>query len=1270
MTKKKPIVSKYGQWKYPGQETIIPNANGRITMQDVPYPVFGIDDQGNQQMMMPGQEYKFPGDSVYEIPMTNQNIMARGFDTSSGKSTGVKWPTELTNEQRALDDWQRLTSNGSSTFEKRIPAPDDKTYQQLLSRYQGGGLVRMQPGEDHQFDGNYVLEMPLNKMNGKITDPTVIQRLIDNHRKMRNGGSLRIFQGDTDPSTVPTDPPMIPLTGVPYAYQTPVVGAPNQWMPLPEFSESNTYQADISNTNRNQDFRGYINYNPDEFNRENGNISSSFPMNNIAYRMPQVNAVGAPNRGTKYAREFMTQNPDPNNWEDGTDPNSPVTEKFLGSLLGIGKTATNPYTGEGWGYNNRKTNYQNAKTDYIAMKILGENPQGDRSRQEWLASFSPGELATLQQSKKFSGEVAANKWAAGAQGLLSSATTGLLSPAGLAMRALPEDMRPQVPNLFPEQLSEEEAKNAGILDALGMVTIPAEGLKGMITEGSGRGFSGASPIDYTGGRDIVLDEFGNAIIDPLNLVGMGIGKQAIKGVRAAKPFIQAGTEIGTRTATGLLNKTGSFLESKAGIFARDAVPGYQAFNDIDPNVTARAASTNTIGGAFDYKGRTYQDMYDAVLNSNLPDDQIRQLLNNANANVGYTSKTKAEFLNDLKPLAEQDARFAAYPETVRQQITDELTNQGTNWKNLDAQDRALVLNQLETQHGAPSSVAAIAEQPSKEIQTLPNYAGGDLPAGFQAEGPRDFTGVVAPEDMPSSVNFTRGPSGNAVRPNKPIPASFNDLDEVKTFFGDHANNIGLSSREKAAVNDNIQALYDSAIMSGADPRQALYEVRNALDRGGYTRMDGRRTASGFESITKMPKNANESAKISAARNGYNAAQTKSLELNIDRAAEKLMADQGLSKEEAFRRAHAAALDGSMPAKPLAGWSRNPTTRQAPGSMGSIANPPDVNVILDNVAKDFNLSKKDTKLLKEGYNDITANIQGDAYLSEQDRIDSFAHMLNESDNPFDMLINANQYGYQLTNDASRYEKVFGKYGEVPKEGTLDKFLGKVTDEVRAGRRAARRDEFVTPLTEAQFKGAVKRNKQGIVDLNSSPQYRPSTEQAVTNNYQQATPALFAKNFTNERKMLESVTRSLDSYLANGITGSTSTSHNSYVVQMDYIMKTIKNPDNAGKLEPAFLGFQPMNSYGYMSKAGANNEEILKLINNKLNNFQKKTGVNLQFEDKFPYIDANGQIMLPQWGIKKLTDAPVVAKKKYGGEVSYNEKPFLGYIPFDYTKAYGL
>ena len=72
------IKSKYGQWAYPGQNTLIPNANGRITMKGVNYPVLGIDDQGNKQMMMPGGEYQFPGNDVYEIPMAQYGINVSG----------------------------------------------------------------------------------------------------------------------------------------------------------------------------------------------------------------------------------------------------------------------------------------------------------------------------------------------------------------------------------------------------------------------------------------------------------------------------------------------------------------------------------------------------------------------------------------------------------------------------------------------------------------------------------------------------------------------------------------------------------------------------------------------------------------------------------------------------------------------------------------------------------------------------------------------------------------------------------------------------------------------------------------------------------------------------------------------------------------------------------------------------------------------------------------------------------------------------------------
>ena len=70
------IVDKNGQWKNPGKNTFIPNANGRITMKGVGYPLLGIDDEGNSAVMQPGGEYQFPGNSVYEIPLTEDEAMA------------------------------------------------------------------------------------------------------------------------------------------------------------------------------------------------------------------------------------------------------------------------------------------------------------------------------------------------------------------------------------------------------------------------------------------------------------------------------------------------------------------------------------------------------------------------------------------------------------------------------------------------------------------------------------------------------------------------------------------------------------------------------------------------------------------------------------------------------------------------------------------------------------------------------------------------------------------------------------------------------------------------------------------------------------------------------------------------------------------------------------------------------------------------------------------------------------------------------------------
>jgi hypothetical protein len=64
------IQDDMGQWAHPGEITEI--GSNQITMQGVPYPVLGISDTGDMQMMYPNQEYQYDGSSVTEYPMMKE----------------------------------------------------------------------------------------------------------------------------------------------------------------------------------------------------------------------------------------------------------------------------------------------------------------------------------------------------------------------------------------------------------------------------------------------------------------------------------------------------------------------------------------------------------------------------------------------------------------------------------------------------------------------------------------------------------------------------------------------------------------------------------------------------------------------------------------------------------------------------------------------------------------------------------------------------------------------------------------------------------------------------------------------------------------------------------------------------------------------------------------------------------------------------------------------------------------------------------------------
>jgi len=64
-----------GQWAHPGEITEI-NSNN-ITMEGVDYPVLGVSDTGDTQLMQPGEDYKFKGKKVIEYPQAQDGWLSK-----------------------------------------------------------------------------------------------------------------------------------------------------------------------------------------------------------------------------------------------------------------------------------------------------------------------------------------------------------------------------------------------------------------------------------------------------------------------------------------------------------------------------------------------------------------------------------------------------------------------------------------------------------------------------------------------------------------------------------------------------------------------------------------------------------------------------------------------------------------------------------------------------------------------------------------------------------------------------------------------------------------------------------------------------------------------------------------------------------------------------------------------------------------------------------------------------------------------------------------
>ncbi len=104
--------------------------SGSITMKDVDFPVYGVDNLGNEQMMLPENEYQFPGDMVVEIPQAQLGKLGKLAKPYVKK--GIQLIKNYFDDGvRVTDDVVEETPNAMSFFSdtpKRLNRPAAEDY--------------------------------------------------------------------------------------------------------------------------------------------------------------------------------------------------------------------------------------------------------------------------------------------------------------------------------------------------------------------------------------------------------------------------------------------------------------------------------------------------------------------------------------------------------------------------------------------------------------------------------------------------------------------------------------------------------------------------------------------------------------------------------------------------------------------------------------------------------------------------------------------------------------------------------------------------------------------------------------------------------------------------------------------------------------------------------------------------------------------------------------------------------------------------------------
>ena len=174
------FVDPYSKKKYGGYSTTGYKANspdkdnpyniipsGRITMQNVPHPVLGIDNLGNRQMMMPGGEYQFQGNEVFEMPVMKEGGTVPTINDAGNFKNGVWVPDLATIKQQAKKLGSRTVKTKSGSiinFDENwnIKGVDD------APTMQGGGVPPFITSDIDEYNYRKARQLDSNYLNKNL----------------------------------------------------------------------------------------------------------------------------------------------------------------------------------------------------------------------------------------------------------------------------------------------------------------------------------------------------------------------------------------------------------------------------------------------------------------------------------------------------------------------------------------------------------------------------------------------------------------------------------------------------------------------------------------------------------------------------------------------------------------------------------------------------------------------------------------------------------------------------------------------------------------------------------------------------------------------------------------------------------------------------------------------------------------------------------------------------------------------------------------------